>query len=194
MIQCLNSLKHRTTVSTFSTYHYRVMASQCVNRMYILSHEISTTFTLCWHISIAVSKLNLDRMPTTLNLDRLPATLNLDRMPTTLARLALAQAICKECARLRKSAAMKGVCYDINMSYMAYSWNFSNNFNRQIGTYLSLSSNGALLCRSCLQAIAATTMAGRFIGAGRDKSVCRLPQRPSPTEAAMQGSTFGQKR
>jgi hypothetical protein len=38
-----------------------------------------------------------------------------------IANDASAQAICKECARLRKSAAMKGVCYDINMAYMAYS-------------------------------------------------------------------------
>ena len=36
-------------------------------------------------------------------------TLNLDRLPTTLARLASAQAICKECARLASLSSLKGI-------------------------------------------------------------------------------------
>jgi len=40
-----------------------------------------------------------------------PTKLNLDRLPTTLARLAIAQAICKECALLVTSVSRDESCY-----------------------------------------------------------------------------------
>ena len=42
--------------------------------------------------------------------------LNLDRLPTTLARLASAQAICKECARLAALSRDERKCLDSVMS------------------------------------------------------------------------------
>ena len=57
------------------------------------------------------SSLLLIPVTTLANLISIPATtLNLDRLPTTLARLASAQAICKECARLASAQAICKEC------------------------------------------------------------------------------------